>query len=131
MPAEFELCVDERIVYSRAQGDVDDAVMAQHIDSIRELFSDGSIDATWAQIFDFTEVESLESITSNGIQNFARQNPWPKQSLRVFVLESKVTFGLTRMYQILAGLEEKNALKITKTLAEARNYIRKKRSSGP
>lgn len=127
MPAGFELCENERIVYSRAWGDVTEADLTQHMNSVSELFREGTIDATWAQVWDFTTVDSADSLALIGVRNLAKENPWPKESIRALVIASPLVFGFCRMYQILTDLEENRTLTLTKTVAEAEAYIKTKR----
>src|SRR5450432_2730724 len=105
MPAVFKLDPSKRMVYSRSSGILADEDLLGHIGKIRDLFEQGVLDSSWAQIMDFTATTELAAVTSEGIRLLAAQNPWPRESIRVVIAPTNEVFGLTRMYQLLGDLD--------------------------
>jgi len=128
MPVEFELDGEARIVRSRAFGVVTHHEMYEHMDRVRELFEDGTLDVTWAQIADFSATERLEGASAERIRSMAMSNPWPAGSLRAFITPTDLLFGLGRMYQ-LSGRDEGENLRIVRSLEEALAWIAGRRST--
>lgn len=122
MPFDFELEESTRIVMSRAWGDLADADLLSHLQRIKMEFERGTLDAKWAQIADFSRVENLDHVTSEGILEMAARNPWPEESLRVLVVPSDVKYGLGRMYQML-GDRKTACLVLARSVGEAKQRI--------
>ena len=126
MPADFELMPSTRTVYTRGWGSLSDTDLFDHMARIAALFTDGALDAEWAQICDFTGVENLDGVTSHGVRQAAEGNPWPRHTVRAFIVATDEQFGLARMYQAL-GDPKTNDLCITRSAAEADAFIGRER----
>jgi hypothetical protein len=122
MPVDFKLDKAKCIVHSRGWGDVTDADLMNHMARIQELFEEGTLNSTWAQVYDFSTVKNIDNVTSNGIRSLAYDNPWPEESVRVIIAPKDVQFGLARMYQILIE-QETNHLRITRSIDDALLWI--------
>ena len=122
MPFEFELDCEIRVIRSRGFGVFTDDDLLDHLEIMRALFADGTLDSTWAQVADFSAVESLQDVSWEGIWRQASLNPWPKVSFRAVIAPSEVAFGLARMYQLLCEDKGEN-VRIVRSKAEALAWI--------
>lgn len=122
MPAQFELDPERRLVHSRAWGALTDADLVGHASAITALFRRGALDATWAQIYDFSGVESIEEVSAACVRRLAESGPWPADSVRVMIVPSEVTFGLARMYQ-LSGAARTDRVHVTRDRVGAMAFI--------
>ena len=127
MPADFELMPSTRTVHTRAWGALSDSDLHDHMVRIAALFKDGVLDAEWAQICDFTGVDNLDGVTTAGIRRMAEGNPWPRYTVRAFIVSTDEQFGLARMYQSL-GDPKTDDLCITRYAADAALYIAQART---
>ena len=107
-------------------GSLCDADVFDHMTRIAALFKDGTLDAEWAQVCDFTAVGDLDGMTTDGIRRAAEGNPWPRYTVRAFIVSTSEQFGLARMYQAL-GDPKTNELGITRSAEEADAFIRRER----
>ena len=62
MPCDFKLEESERIVFSRAWGELTDDDLLSHLQRITEAFGQGALDSMWGQIADFSEVENFDGV---------------------------------------------------------------------
>jgi len=99
----------------------DDELLSD-LEQMRELFADGTLDSTWAQVADFSAVESFHDVSSEGLWRGANLNPWPKGSLRAVIAPMDIGFGLGRMYQLLYEDKGEN-VGIVRSEAEALAWI--------
>ena len=106
MPVEFTLDHVHRIVRSRAWDVISERELLGHVQQMHQLFADGTLDGTWRQLADFTGAASLEEVSASGVRLMAENNPWPCAARRVFLAPTPLTFGLSRMYQLMTGCEE-------------------------
>ena len=127
MPFDFELAPATRIVQSRAWGALSDAELLNHMARVAALFRQGAVDARWAQIADFTGVTDLGGVSSAGVRRMAEDNPWPKDSIRAFIVATDEEFGLVRMYQAM-GDPKTEELCITRSAADAEAYVARERA---
>ena len=122
MPVDMELVPATWIAYSRGWGALSDADLFGHIERVAALFEEGVLDRTWAQIIDFSGVESLSAVTSAGVLSAAARNPWPPATIRAFIVCTDEQFALVRMYQ-LQGDPKTKGLSVTRSAAEATAFI--------
>jgi hypothetical protein len=122
MPADYSLDRIRRVVLSRAWDALSEQDLVEHVRLMHDLFADGSLDATWSQIADFSEVTTVGEISSAGVRSLAAQNPWPKTARRVLIAPVTVVFGLSRMYQLLTGAEDEH-LTVVRTEEEALSFL--------
>jgi len=119
----FELRLDEktRIAFTRVWGELTDDDTRAHLVKISTLFRQGTLDSTWAQLVDFSDVSEM-SVSSSVVSQAARENPWPRGSLRVFIVPRDVQYGLVRMYQMM-GDPKTEKIVLVKSRAEAIEHI--------
>lgn len=122
MPVEFELDVRRRIVRSRGWGIVSERDLLEHTNEMRRLFAEGTIDNTWSQLAKFEAATEFSMLSTEGIRRIAWANPWPPNVRRVFIAPDLVAFGLTRMYQSLAG-DSAVQLKVVSTEEQAMRVL--------
>ncbi|WFB36056.1 hypothetical protein P3T73_18030 [Kiritimatiellota bacterium B12222] len=109
-------------MYSRAWGKLTADELTDHVHAINTLFAQEEINSDWAQIFDCSEVTAVAKNPSNLIRNLVLNNPWPAEAARAIISNSPLTFGFSRMYQMLGG-ESLRHLKVVHTLEEAETHI--------
>ncbi len=126
MAEDLELMPSSRTAYSRAWGSLSDADLVRHRARIAALFKAGVLDADWAQICDFTGVADLDGVSSAGVRAAAEENPWPRETVRAFIVATDEQFGMARMYQALGGTKTGD-LCITRSAAEAAAFIERER----
>ena len=119
MPASFTLDTPRRLVRSRAWGALSERELLQHADNVHALFDNGTLDSSWSQLADFSDVTSFDEVSSDGIRQLAERNPWPRDSRRVVLAPSPIAFGLSRMYQLMLGSVEGDRLQVVRTEADA------------
>ena len=122
MPADFALKPENHIVCSRCWGLVTDDDLLGHMEELRVLFNDGTLDSRWRQVADFSGTESYAGISAEGIRRLAKQNPWPLGSWRALIAPSDVIFGFGRMYQ-LVGEEKGDFVGVVRSEEEALTWI--------
>jgi hypothetical protein len=132
VPGTYSLDRPGRIVRSRAWGALTEADFIGHLEVIAAHFQAGTLDASWGQIADFTDVTSVAELTTAGIRKLAARNPWPRGVARVVVAPRAETYQLGRMYQMMADLEPER-LHVVRTLDEALEWMAEKghQSSDP
>ena len=96
--------------------------MAEHARAIVALFAVGTLDASWAQLLDFSEASEAAHISSDMIRRVAQHNPWPPTTRRVFVSPQEVIFGLLRMYQVFADLDSEHFF-VARSTADALAWL--------
>ena len=126
MSFDFKLDNVARVVRSRVWGVFTDDDLLNHLERMQELFADGSLDPTWAQIADLSAVESFHDVSSEGIWRQARLNPWPQGALRAVIAPMDIGFGLARMYKQLCEDKGEN-VHIVRSEAEALAWISQER----
>lgn len=122
MPAEFELDREGCVVRSRAWGNLTEDDLARHVQAMRELFESETLDATWAQVCDFSSITSVAELTTDGVRRLAKSNPWPLETLRVIVAPTDEMYGLGRMYQAMAVGDSEN-FRVVRSAAEASEWM--------
>jgi hypothetical protein len=127
MPADFDVLPETRTVLTRAWGALTDEDLFRHMARIAALFRDGTLDASWAQICDFTGVDDLTAVSTEGIRRMAEGNPWPRSCVRAFIVDTDEQFGLARMYQAI-GDPKTGDLCITRSAADAAAYVAQARA---
>lgn len=128
MPVDCELDRDARIVRVRAWGELEEEEIANYQARIRGHFMDGTIDATWVQVADFSAGTRVGGLTAAAIQRLAQSSPWPRGSSRIFIAPTPVMYGLGRMFQILAADEDKG-LTVVHSASEADAWLQQARRS--
>ena len=94
MPGSYRIDVAKGIVYSRAWGPLTDEEIAAHAKTLR---ADPRFDPGFRQIVDYRELTTI-GVTSDGVHEVARQNPFRRDARRAFVVTTEEAFGLVRMF---------------------------------
>ena len=126
MPADFELVPATRTVRSRGWGALTDADLIDHMARITALFKAGTLDADWAQLWDFSGVDDVNGVSSAGIRRLAEGNPWPRFAVRACIVTTDEQFGLVRMYQAL-GDPKTDDIGIMRSVADGHAFIARER----
>ncbi len=99
MPATYQLDVAHRLVWSRAWGTITNDELAAHSKHLR---ANPRFAPDFRQLQDLTEIREFK-VTSAGLQNLARLNPFGKGARRAVLVASNLAFGLARMHEMLRG----------------------------
>lgn len=118
MPARFTLDHERRLVESHVWGALNGQELLDHMSAMRRLFDDGTLDGSWTQVADFSEVATTDDFSVEAVRDLARSNPWPPESRRIIIAPMTVVFGLGRMYQLLIG-DPSESVSVVRTRAEA------------
>jgi len=126
VPADFELRPETRTVHSRGWGALTDADLVAHMARMSALFKAGSLAPDWAQLWDFSAVDNVDGVSTEGVRQLAEGNPWPRFSVRACIVTTDEQFGLVRMYQAL-GEPKTDHVGITRSAADADAFIARER----
>lgn len=118
MPATFEIDHDHRLVRSRAWGVLVDDDLAYTQSGVRE---DPRFEANYRQLFDFTEVTDVR-VTREGLSALATRTPFAPTSRRAIVVANDLSFGMARMYQMLAA-RDPEYFRVFRSLSSAREWL--------
>ena len=118
MPASFVIDHQHRIVRSKGWGVL---VEADFMGTQRGLREDKQFDPTYRQIYDFSEVTSI-NISSSQLQSIAYASPFSPQARRAFVVSSDVAFGMARMYSLM-GDRNPETLRIFRDRGSALSWL--------
>lgn len=102
MPASFELDYSRRLLRIRGRDLVTAGQLYAIANEIRQLFADGTIDASWSELVDFREVTRTEHVPTVAVRELAHDSPWPHTARRAIVAPAAAVFGMSRMYQLLS-----------------------------
>jgi hypothetical protein len=98
MPGSYRIDVARGIVFTRGWGVLTDVQIAAHA---KALGSDPRHDPAFKQIVDFSGLTEIR-VTSEGVRDVARINPFRRDARRAIVVASDEAFGLSRMFGFLA-----------------------------
>lgn len=118
MPATGEIDHDKRIVRSRAWGTLVDADLQGTQQALRD---DPRFEATYSQIYDFSEVEDLQ-ITGKGVRGLAQSSPFARDARRAVVVGSDHGYGMARMFALLSDRDSRT-FRIFRDVAAATAWI--------
>ena len=96
MPCEYLINHAERLVCTTTSGVVTFKEVVAHQDA---LLADGSFDPTYDQLIDNTRAESF-TMTASEAEAIARRKLFSEKSLRAFVADKAVMYGVGRMMSI-------------------------------
>lgn len=118
MPAEYTIDKSKKMVFSVAHGILTDQDAFSHQDKLR---NDPDFDPSFWQLADFTDV-SQTHVSTNAVRILSERNPFGDGSRRAFVAPQNITYGLSRMFQILT-YEFKDELHVYRDMLEARKFL--------
>jgi len=94
MPASYYIDTARKIVFSRGWGVLTDAEIAAHPQALK---ADSRFEPEFHQIVDFRTLTEIR-VSSGGVRDVARMNPFKRDARRAFVVATGEAFGLTRMF---------------------------------
>lgn len=97
MPSAYVLDEARSLLLSRAWGVFTDRDLSAHLDAFT---NDPQFRPNFDQLADLREVTSV-AITSSGIRDQVRENPFGPGSRRALVVSSDAAYGMARMFQTL------------------------------
>jgi hypothetical protein len=98
MPGSYRIDVERGIVFTRGWGVLTDVQTAAHA---KALAADPRHNPAFRQLADFRDLTEIR-VTSDGIRDVARSNPFKRDARRAFVVATDEAFGLTRMFGFFA-----------------------------
>ncbi len=119
MPASVKVDVHNGIVYSSFEGSVNDSELIAHGSAIR---NHPDFNPQFSEIVDFSKVIELR-VTVGFINSLAKSNSiYSAISKHAVIAPHDLSFGIARMYQILAEDTRPN-LAVVRSMAEARKFV--------
>jgi hypothetical protein len=116
MPGSFHIDPDRRLVFSRAWGVVTDASMRDHV---RQLAAHPAFRPDFNQVADIRGAQL--DISTRAVRLNADSQPFEPTSRRAIVVSDDLAFGMSRMFQLLTGAD--NRVLVCRTLAEAFAWV--------
>src|SRR2546423_722796 len=104
MPITYQIDTARRIVFSRGYGKVTDEDLLQYNTTLK---ADPNFDPNLNQLFDFTEVIKID-IKTDTIYSISKDRIFDLSSLRAYVVNPGLQYGLARMFQNIRVLEDPN-----------------------
>ena len=119
MPASVKVDAKDRIIYSSFEGKLNDSDLLAH----REVLKDHpDFDPEFSEVLDFSNVTELR-VTVAFINSLAKSSSlYSPESKHAVVAPHDMTFGVARLYQMLAQDRRPN-LAVVRSMAEARMFI--------
>ena len=119
MPARVEVDVKNRIVYSAFEGKISDSDLLAHGNVIK---NHPDFNPEFSEIVDFSEVTELR-VTVGFINSMAKSGSlYSPGSKHAVIAPHDLSFGIARMYQMLAQDTRPN-LAVVRSMAEARRFV--------
>ena len=119
MPAHVKVDVKNGIVYSSFEGALNDNDILAHRDVLK---SHPDFNPQFSEIVDFTGVTQLR-VTVGLINSMARSDSlYSHKSRHAVVAPHDLTYGVARMYQMLAQDKRPNVA-VVRNMAEARRFV--------
>lgn len=107
---------EHRFLLTQFVGTVNDTVLFSSHEKLRQWLS---AHGDHSGIVDFSQVTSCE-VTAKAVATVACDAPLiPESCLRIIVAPQDVTFGMTRMWEMLGGATSSNKVHIVRTYDEA------------
>jgi len=118
MPATYTIDVKRGLVFSKAQGKLNDADLVDHS---KRVAADPEFKSDFNQLADFREVTSLE-ISTETIKEIAADSPYGKGSRRAIVVNSPLAYGLSRIYRAMVD-DQGSEIKVFKDYNQACQWL--------
>ena len=118
MPVTVEVDRKRKLVITRYSGEVTDADVGRQISEINRL---SPYDSDYRVITDFTQVSQFE-ISAQQIRDVAATESPLSKAKRVMVAPSDISYGTSRMFQVLA-LQTRPNISVVRSLAEAYDVL--------
>ena len=119
MPIRYRIDVKQGIVITTADGIFTDTDLHEHQTGLK---NDPDFQHGLNQLIDLQGITALE-LTGDGLRTVAGTDLWGKGSRRAIVALTDVSYGLSRMFQMLTNHDSGAELKVFKDMAEARRWL--------
>ena len=119
MPATYRIYAEIGLVHSEARGTLRGDEMIAHAHA---LAADPAFSPGYSQFTDFRPTTAFEA-SSQDIRRLVEANPFSRAARRVALVGSPVAFGMLRMYQIIADIEDTSSL-VTHDEADAWAFLK-------
>ena len=119
MPAEYIIDKSQRMVFTKAYGDLNDQEAYAHQDKLRD---DPDFDPSFSQLIDSTNVTNAESLSLKAIYALAEKNPFGTGSRRAFVASNRLLFVMFHVFEAITK-DHPDEIVIFKDLTEARKFL--------
>jgi len=96
MPGSYLIDVARGLVFTRAWGVLADDEIIAHAQVLR---ADPRFKPAFRQIINFLDTTKI-ILTSEAIRSVAKNNPFPRDARRAFVVTSDEAYGLSRMFML-------------------------------
>ncbi len=128
MPIDLELIPSRRIARVTLTGSVTNDEVSAAAAQMKSLIESNNIASGWVQLVDTSSVADLNEISRDVLRDVAQRPPWPADLLRVIIAPTDISFGLARMYELLAG-EKRTNLHVVRSMDEADALIQRSRET--
>ena len=119
MPAHLKVDVENGIVYSSFEGALNDNDILTHRNLLK---SHPDFNPQFSEIVDFTEVKQLK-VTVGLINSMAKSDSlYSPESRHAVIAPHDLTYGVARMYQMLAQDTRPNVA-VVRSMTEARRFV--------
>jgi hypothetical protein len=118
MPISYRIDKARRLVLCVGTGVLTDA---DAVSNHRLVAADSDFDPTYDELLDFREVETMV-VTASLPQTIAADHIWAEGVKRAFVAPSDLTFGMTRMYEMLADDKPGN-VRVFRDMEDALSWL--------
>ncbi len=118
MPISYRVDAARKVVYTTIEGEITDEQLVRHF---RTIGKDPEIDRSFVELV-YADPTSVAGVTSSGIRDLAygfRVSPIERTA---FVAVRDTTFGLARMYELLAA-DSPVEIRVFRELAEAKSWL--------
>ncbi len=118
MPVTYHIDKINKIVFVNATGEfaAEDFRIHKH-----GLADDPDFDPHYGVLFDLRSITEFR-ISSADVRGFSMDYIFHKSARRAYVVETKVTHGMVRMFSILSNFES-DTFQIFRDMAEARRWL--------
>jgi hypothetical protein len=119
MPADYQIAVSRRRVFSAGTGHLSREDLAGHMN---RLAKDPQFNPSFSQLLDFREVKTTD-LTSDQVMALAEVRIFSKESKRAFVAAGAFQFGLARMYEAYRTLKDDHKIRVFMDYDEAIEWL--------
>lgn len=130
MPLDILLDKEKKTLRTHASGQVTIEDFVEGIEKTLQLLDSGSIDASWGQIIDLTDVSSVEDLSQADVSQIAIRSPWPEGVRRAIIVTDEETQKLAAIYKAM-GTERGHKIKLVTSIDQAEQWIQQSAPNSP
>lgn len=119
MPVSYAIDKQKKLVVTCAWGK---CTVEDVLEFRRQILKDDNFDPSFAQLADFSGV-TIADISPSEVRMLAWMNPFSPDSRRAIVAQSKLAFGLSRIFETLRTLRGDRHIRVFRTREEALAWI--------